>query len=59
MPLSHLRGHRSRVRASVIVRGLTRSEDAFLFERTLIWGATGRILHNFLAVIGREENGSP
>ena len=47
------------MRASVTVRGLTRSEDAFLFERTLIWGATGRILHNFLTVIGPEENSSP
>lgn len=59
VPLAYLRGHRSRVRASVVVRGRPRSEDAFLFERTLIWGATGRILHNFLAVIGREEAGPP
>jgi hypothetical protein len=28
-----------------------RSEEAFLFQRSLIWGATGRILHNFFDVL--------
>lgn len=51
VPLAHLLHARSRVRASVLVRGRPRSEEAFLFEGTLIWGATGRILHNFLEVL--------
>lgn len=54
VPLDHLRGPRSRVRATVVVRDRPRSEDAFLFDRTLIWGATGRILHNFLDVLAAD-----
>ncbi len=54
VPLAYLRSPRSRVRASVLVRGHPRSEEAFLFDRTLIWGATGRILHNLLEVLAAE-----
>ncbi|NIV74008.1 MAG: NUDIX domain-containing protein [Gammaproteobacteria bacterium] len=52
VPLEHLRSQRSRVRATVTVRERPRSEEAFIFQGALIWGATGRILHNFLDVIG-------
>ncbi len=51
VPLAHLRSPRGRVRATVVVSDRPRSEEAFLFERALIWGATGRILHNFLDVL--------
>ena len=54
VPLEHLRSPRGRVRATVVVRDRPRSEEAFLFQRTLIWGATGRILHNFFDVLGGE-----
>ena len=59
VPLAYLRDPRSRVRASVLVRARPRSEEAFLFDGTLIWGATGRILHNFLAVIAAEGGRGP
>ena len=55
VPLAFLRSPRSRVRASVIVRGRPRSEEAFLADRTLIWGATGRIIHNLLQVLAAAD----
>jgi 8-oxo-dGTP pyrophosphatase MutT (NUDIX family) len=51
VPLAHLRSARGRVRATVMVGDRPRSEEAFLFQRSLIWGATGRILHNFFDVL--------
>jgi 8-oxo-dGTP pyrophosphatase MutT (NUDIX family) len=58
VPLAHLRSPRGRVRATMVVGGGPRSEEAFLFERALIWGATGRILHNLFDVIADEARGA-
>jgi 8-oxo-dGTP pyrophosphatase MutT (NUDIX family) len=58
VPLAHLRSERGRVRATVLAGDRPRSEEAFFFERALIWGATGRILHNFFDVIADETRGT-
>ncbi len=57
VPLAHLGSERGRVRATVILGDRPRSEEAFLFEGTLIWGATGRIVHNFFEVCTSDTPG--
>ena len=55
VPLAHLRDERARVWKVVENEGVPQPTPAFEYEGHVIWGATARIVGQFLELIGRVE----
>ena len=52
VPLTHLQDPASLVRQTIERNGAILEREGFRYHDHLIWGATARILHNFLDVVG-------